>query len=63
MALGLDEFDVFHSDAAQFVRYELPGFANIALVLVQSADAGNAEKIFQLVQESLLIIAGKTDCR
>jgi hypothetical protein len=30
-------------------------------VFFQSTDAGNAEKIFQFVEEALLIIAGKID--
>jgi hypothetical protein len=31
-------------------------------VFFEGADAGDAEKIFQFVQETLLITAGKIDC-
>ena len=62
MALGGDDFDVLHADAAQFVGDEVGGFLNVGLVFVEGADAGNAEKIFEFVEKTLLIIAGKIDC-
>jgi hypothetical protein len=31
-------------------------------VLVESTDAGDAKKIFEFVQKTLLIIAGKINC-
>jgi hypothetical protein len=34
---------------------------NVGLVLFESADARDAEKIFEFIQETLLIAAGKID--
>ena len=62
MALGGDDLDIFHADAAQFVGHIVGGFLNVGLVLFEGADAGDAEKIFEFVQETLLITAGKIDC-
>ena len=62
MSLGGDDLDILHADAAQFVGHEVGGFLHVGLVLVERADAGNAEKIFEFVQKTLLIIAGKIDC-
>jgi hypothetical protein len=38
------------------------GFLNVGLVLLESTDAGDAEKIFEFVQKPLLIAAGKIHC-
>ena len=62
MPFGGDDFDIFHADAAQFVGHIVGGFFYVGLVLFESADAGDAEKIFQFTQETLLIGAGKIDC-
>ena len=62
MSLGRDDLDILHADAAQFGGHEVGGFVYVGLVLLESADAGNAKKIFQFAQETLLIIAGKIDC-
>ena len=62
MALGGDDLDVFHADAAEFVGHEVGGFLDVGLVLFERADAGDAEKIFEFAQKTLLIIAGKIDC-
>ena len=51
-----------HADAAQFIGDEIGGFLNVGLVFVEGADAGNAEKVFEFVEKTLLIIAGKLDC-
>ncbi len=61
MALGGDDLDVFHADAAQVGGHVIGGFLNVGLVLFESADARNAEEIFQFVQKALLITAGKID--
>ena len=62
MSLGRDDLDVFHADAAEFAGHVVGGFLDVGLVLFEGADAGNAEKIFEFVQETLLITAGKIDC-
>ena len=62
MSLGGDDLDVFHADAAQFVGHVVGSFLNVGLVLFEGADAGDAEKIFEFVQKTLLITAGKIDC-
>ena len=63
MTLGGDDVDVFHADAAQVVGHEMGGLLNVWFVLVERADAGDAKKIFELIEETLLMIAGKIDCR
>jgi hypothetical protein len=35
---------------------------NVGLVLFEGADAGDAEEIFEFVQEALLVTAGIIDC-
>ena len=62
MSLGGDDLDIFHADAAQFVGHVVGGFLNVGFVLFESADAGDAEKIFEFVQKALLITAGKINC-
>ena len=62
MALGRDDLDVLHADAAQIVGHEVGGLVHIGLVFGEGADAGNAEKIFEFVEKALLIIAGEIDC-
>jgi hypothetical protein len=62
MALGRDDLDVLHSDAAEFVGYEVSGFLYVGLVLLEGTDAGDTEEIFEFAQEALLIIAGKIYC-
>jgi hypothetical protein len=62
MPLGGDDLDVFHADAAEFVGYEIGGFLYVGFVFVERADAGDAEKVFEFAQETLLIIAGKIYC-
>jgi hypothetical protein len=63
MSLGGNDLDVFHADATQFTGYVVGGLLNVGLVLFESADAGNAEEIFEFVQETLLITASKIHCR
>src|ERR1035438_5101671 len=63
MTLGRDDLHVFHTNAAQFICDEVSGFLNVGFVLVERADAGNAEKILEFGEETLLIIAGKIDGR
>ena len=63
MSLGRDDLDVFHADASQFVGDIVGSFLDVGLVLFESADTGDAKKIFEFVQETLLITAGKINCR
>ena len=49
MSLGRDDLDIFHADAPQFVGHKIGGFLDVGLVFFESADAGNAEKIFEFV--------------
>ena len=51
------------ADAPKFVGHEFGRFLHVGFVLLQSADAGNAQQVFQFVQETLLIAAGIVDCR
>ena len=62
MALGGNDLDILHADAAQFVGDKFRRLLHIALVLVQRADAGDAKEVLQFIQETRLIIAGKIDC-
>ena len=62
MSLGGDDLNIFHADAAQFAGYVVGGLFNVGLVFFEGADAGNAKEIFEFVQETLLITAGKIDC-
>ena len=59
MALGRNDLDIFHADSAQVVGYEVRGLLNVGFMLVERADAGDAKKIFEFVEKTLLIIAGK----
>jgi hypothetical protein len=63
MALGGDNLDVLHADAAQLTGDELSRFLHVRLVFFEGTDAGNAEKSLQLSQKTLLIITSITDCR
>src|SRR5215470_15250291 len=62
MSFGGDDFDIFQADTAQFAGDVIGSFLDVGLVLFKSADARNTEKIFEFVQETLLITAGKVDC-
>jgi hypothetical protein len=63
MALGGEDLDVFHADAAEFVGHEVRGSLDVGLVFFERADTGDAEKILEFTEETLLIIAGKINCR
>ena len=52
MSLGGDDLDILHADAAQFAGHKIGRFLNVGLVFFESADAGNAEKIFEFVHET-----------
>ena len=62
MALGRNGFDVLQPDAPKFGGHELGRLLHVGLVLLQRADAGDAEQVFQFVEETLLIAAGIIDC-
>src|SRR6266446_6388793 len=59
MTLGRNEFDIVHPNPPQFIGNKFSGLLHITLVLVERADAGDAEEIFQFTKETLLIIAGE----
>ena len=63
MPLGRDDFNVLHADASQFAGHEVGRFLHVRFVFFQSADAGNAEKVFQLAYETLLVLTSKIKCR
>ena len=46
MAGGVDDLDVVHADAAEFIGDEVGGLRDVAFVLFESADARNAKEIF-----------------
>ena len=47
MAVGRDDLDVFHADAAEFVGHEIGGLLYVGLVFFQRADARDAEEVFE----------------
>ena len=62
MSLGLDDLNVLEADALQIGGHNFGGLAHIVFVLFRSADAGNAQQIFQLFQKALLVLAGIGNC-
>src|SRR5262249_38268614 len=56
MSLGGDDLHVFHTSGAQAASDELSSATNVIFVLGRGAHAGNAEQVFQLAQESLLVL-------
>ena len=63
MSARLDDLDVFKTDALEFGSHHLGSFADIVFVLFGGAHAGNAQQIFQFLEEALLIFAGIIDRR
>jgi hypothetical protein len=63
MALCRYDLDILHADAPQFVGHKVGSFLNVAFVFVKRADAGDAKQVFQFAKETLLILAGESDCR
>ena len=62
MALCGNGFDMFHTDASELIGHEIGCLLHIGLVLLQSADARDAEQVLQFIQKPLLIAAGIIDC-
>jgi hypothetical protein len=62
MSLGRDDFNVVHSDTAEFSGYKFCCLLHVTFMFIERADAGDAEKVLQLVEKTRLIIAGKIDC-
>jgi hypothetical protein len=56
MAGGLNYFDMFQTDCAHLRCQKIGGMLNIGFVLRQSADAGDAQQIFEFGKESRLIL-------
>ena len=48
---GGDDLDIFETDALQLVGDELGGLLDVAFVLFQGADAGNAEEFFEFFKK------------
>src|SRR6266568_431655 len=61
MSLGRDDLDVLHADAPQLASHVIRRPLDIGFVLRQGADAGNAQQVFQFIQKTLLVLAGKSD--
>jgi hypothetical protein len=57
MASSFNYFNVLEPNSLEFVGYELRSFLNVAFVLIESADAGDPEKLLEFVQETLLVVA------
>ena len=60
MSLGRDDLDVLHADAPQLAGHVIRRPLDIGFVLRQGADAGNAQQVFQFIQKTLLVLAGKS---
>src|SRR5262249_50419023 len=56
MACSLDDLDMLEADAAHLRRKKIGSTFDVVLVLGKSADAGNAEEIFQLCKKPRLIL-------
>ncbi len=63
MAGGLDDLDIIHADAAQFVGDKIGGLLDVGFVLVEGADAGNAEEIFEFLDKAGLVGTREINCR
>src|SRR5208282_2049397 len=61
--LGRDDLDIVHPNAAQLSRHKFRRLQHVAFVFIERADAGDAEKVLQLIDKTRLIIAGKIHCR
>jgi hypothetical protein len=61
MAGGRDQLDMLEADALQVVGNHFRGLENVGFVFLRGADTGNAEKIFQLADEALLIFTSVGD--
>jgi len=59
---GGDDLDILHAHVAQAVGHELRGALDIAAVLGQRADAGNAQELLQLFEEPAVILFDKCVC-
>src|SRR6202011_3947327 len=59
MPLGGDDFDTFQPDTAQFVGDKVCSSLYVGFMFFQCADTGNAEKILQFTEKSLLVVAGE----
>ena len=62
MALGGNDLDVLQTDAPKFGGHKFGRLLHVGLVLLQRADAGDAQQVFQFVEETLLIATGVIDC-
>jgi hypothetical protein len=53
---GLDDLDVLETDALEVIGNELGGALDVALVLFEGADTGDAEEVFEFVKKALLVL-------
>lgn len=58
VAAGGNDLDVFQSNALHVGGNEFGGALNVGFVFCESADAGDAKKIFEFVDEAGLILTG-----
>jgi hypothetical protein len=56
---GGDDLDILHANVAQAVGDELRGAIDIAAMLGQRADAGNAQELFQFFKKTVAILFDK----
>jgi hypothetical protein len=59
---GGDDLDILHAHVAEAVGDELRGAIDVAAVLGQRADAGNAQELFQFVKKAVAILFDKCIC-
>ena len=56
---GGNDLDILHAHVAQTVGDELSGTLDIAAMLGQRADAGNAQELFQFFKKTVAILFDK----
>jgi hypothetical protein len=59
---GGNDLDILHAHVAQTVGDELSGTLDIAAMLGQRADAGNAQELFQFLKKAVAILFDKCIC-
>jgi hypothetical protein len=61
MSGGRDDLDVLESDPLEITGDHICGLQDVGLVFFGGADTGDAEEVFELLKEALLIFASVSD--
>jgi hypothetical protein len=56
VACGFDDLDAFHAGVVEAGGDEVRGSPDVTLVSRLGADAGDPEKLLQLIQEAFLVL-------